>query len=171
MQLAAKVPEKRPLHLAKMSTQTPFNDAFASQLVSALIAQGFTVQTTSAGALNLLIHTQAVSFSPTRPQYGYAGAASELSSSVWAIRDINTSLASARESGVDGKDFDQWFHSQFVTGATPNTELIVTASISDDTKYLTQRTNIYYLANADRRLYEETPKIQIFTKNIGVTGS
>ncbi|MDP2829234.1 MAG: hypothetical protein Q8O37_11590, partial [Sulfuricellaceae bacterium] len=63
-----------------------------------------------------------------------------------------------------------WFQSEFATGDTPQTEIIVTTSVSDASQYLARSTSIYYVADADLRMYVYEPPFQAQTKNMGVTG-
>jgi hypothetical protein len=71
---------------------------------------------------------------------------------------------------VAGADAYTWFQSEFATGATPQTEIIVTTSVSDASQYLARSTSIYYVADADSEMYVYTPPILTQTKNMGVTG-
>ena len=74
--------------------------------------------------------------------------------------------------GVAGADAYSWFRSEFATGETPQTEIIVTASVSDASQYLARSTSVYYVADSDQALYQATPQTTrpITTPTIGVTG-
>lgn len=173
-QISTRLKEKRPLFVNQALLKTDFDKAFTNDLISALVAEGFTVRKIPAGALSVDVDTQVVRFSPNRPQYNHVGAATALMTGVWALRNISLdTVGEVLGAGVAvtaGADAYTWFHSEFATGETPQMEIIVTTSVSDSSQYLARSTNIYYIADADSRMYQHVPPFQAQTKNIGVTG-
>lgn len=167
-QMSAGLREKRPLYVNLSAVRTTFDRAFANQLISALVAEGFPVRTSPAGALSVEVDTQAVRFSANRPQYRYVGAPTALMTGVWALHSAEATVGAVLYAGVAAADAYAWFQSEFATGDTPQTEMIVTISVSDGNQYLARSTNIYYVADSDSRLYEPPQSVQ--TRNIGVTG-
>lgn len=173
-QLSARLKDKRPLFVNQSSAKTAFDRAFANDLVSALVAEGFTVLKNPAGALNVDVDTQAVRFSSNRPQYKHVGTATALMTGLWALR--NVSLDTVGEALGAGAavaataDTASWFRSEFATGKTPQTEIILTTSVSDANQYMARSTNIYYVADSDSRLYVHEPPTQVQTRNFGVAG-
>lgn len=154
------------LYVNQATNKTDFDRVFSSQLISALLAEGCTVQKNPAGAFAVDIDTQAVQFSANRPQYNYAGAATTLTAGVWALH--NATPAGIATAVVVGADAYMWFRSEFATGATPQMEIVVTASVSDSRQYLARNTSVYYVADADSGLYRAP--VQMPTKTINVLG-
>lgn len=167
-QISAGLREKSPLYLNLSSARTTFDRAFSNQLISALVAEGFAVQKSPAGALSVEVDTQAVRFSANRPQYKYAGVPTALTAGVWALHAAEATAGAVLFAGVAAADAYSWFRSEFATGDTPRTEIIVTISVGDSNRYLARSTNIYYVADDDSRLYEPPQAVQ--TRAIGVTG-
>jgi hypothetical protein len=108
--------------------------------------------------LSVDVDTQAVLFSANRPQYNYAGRPTTLTTDVWALHQAEATATA---------DAYSWFHYEFVTGETPQTEIIVTTSISDASHYLVRSTSVYYVADSDQMLYQATP---LTTRTIPLTG-
>lgn len=152
-QIVAGQSVQRPLYVAP-GDKSAFDHAFANQLISALVANGQIVLKQPVGALSVETDTQVVSFAPNRPQYRYIhGTANALMAGVWALH-VNEATAGAALFAAGGTaDAYAWFHSEFATGETPQTEIIVTASVSDGNQYLSRSTSIYYVADSDKALY------------------
>ncbi len=167
-QISAGLGEKRPLYVNQLSARTAFDRAFANQLISALVADGFAVRKDPVGALSVEVDTQSVRFTADRPMYRYAGAPTALMTGVWALHSAEATAGAVLYAGVAAADAYSWFRSEFATGDTPQTEIIVTVSVSDASQYLARVTNVYYVADADSRIYEPPTLPQ--TKNIEVVG-
>lgn len=154
------------LYVNQATNKTDFDRAFANQLISALVAEGFVVQKSPAGAVVVDIDTQAVSFAANRPQYRYAGAATALTAGVWALHQA--SPAGIATAAIIGADAYMWFSAEFATGATPQMEILVTTSVSDGRQYLARNTSVYYVADVDSALYRAPTPAPVRT--IGVIG-
>jgi len=164
-QITSKLGERRPLYVAQPATKTAFDRAFANQLISALMSGGQSVLKSPAGALIVEVDTQVVSFSPNRPQYRHVGTASALTAGVWALHVGEATAGAVLATTVMATDAYAWFRSEFASGATPRTEIIVTTSVSDSHQYLSRSTSVYYVTDTDKLLYESLP-----TRTIRVTG-
>ena len=169
-QISAGLKDKRPLFVNQSAVKTGFDRAFTNDLISALVANGYTVLKSPAGALSVDVDTQVVRFSPNRPQYNHTGLATALTTGVWALHQAHATTGAVLVAGVASADAYSWFRSEFATGETPQTEIIVTASISDANQFLARSTSIYYVADADSRMYVYEPPVQTPTRNMGVTG-
>ncbi len=168
-QLSSKLAERRPLHVAQSPGKSAFDRAFSNQLISALVANGHTVMKQPAGALSVEVDTQAVSFSANRPQYRHAGTATALMTGVWALHVGEATAGAALYATVAAADAYSWFRSEFATGETPQTEIIVTTSVSDGNQYLSRNTSVYYVADSDKALYEAAGA-GLATRKIKVSG-
>lgn len=167
--LSSSLPKNAALFVNQQTNQTAFERAFTGQLRTALLAAGHPVMKTPEGALRVGVDTQAVPFSADRPQYRYAGAATALGAGVWVLHDIvrhaSSGAGKATLAGLAALDALAWFQSEFASGTTPTTEVIVTTSVTDATQYVALNTSVYYVADADQRLYmsETAPKARIKT--------
>jgi hypothetical protein len=103
------------------------------------------------------IEVQPIAFSPNRPQYRYAGVASQLGPGVWALRDVGA--VDPSDAGVVPPTVDalHWFRTEFASGRTPQIEILVTLSVARQDRYLARTTNAYYIEDGDRHLYEIKP--------------
>ncbi len=145
----------RPLHVVPSTGKSAFERAFSNQLVSSLVANGHAVMKQPAGALSVEVDTQVVGFSPNRPQYPHAGTATALATGIWALHDVGKATAGAAlYATVAAADAYGWFRSEFATGETPRTEIVVTTSVSDGNQFLSRATSVYYVADSDKALYE-----------------
>lgn len=173
-QISTELKDKRPLFVNQSSVKTAFDRAFTNDLISALVAAGYTVLKGPAGALSVDVDTQAVRFSSDRPQYKHIGLATALTTGVWALRDVNLNkvgkVLGAGVAVAAAADSYAWFKSEFATGETPRTEIIVTTSVSDANQYLARSTSIYYVADADSQMYVYEAPFQAQIKTMGVTG-
>jgi hypothetical protein len=157
-QISTGLKDKRPLFVNQSSVKTAFERAFTNDLISALVADGYTVLKSPAGALSVDVDTQAVRFSANRPQYNHAGRATALTTDVWALHQAEATATA---------DAYSWFRSEFATGKTPRTEIIVTTSVTDVSQYFVRSTSVYYVADSDQMLYQATP---LTTRTIPLTG-
>lgn len=167
-QLSTDLKSRPVLYVNRDRHDSAFDRAFGNQLVSALLEQGFVVQKSPQGAFSVDFETQVVRFSANRPQYRHAGTPSALAAGVWALHKANATAGAVLAAGLVGADAYSWFRSEFATGGTPQTEILVTTSVSDANRYLARSTNVYYVADTDGRLYESSPATKV--KQIGVTG-
>ncbi|WP_341644008.1 hypothetical protein [Thauera sp. SDU_THAU2] len=167
-QLAGSVPQGSPLFVSSPAQRTQFERAFASQLMTSLAQAGYTVMKRPEGALLVEVDTQAVRFTPERPRHRYVGA-SALAGGVWALHEVD--VLSAGGWGLlalGANDALTWFRSEFATGATPRTEILVNTSVSDANRYLARNTSVYYVAEDDHAsafnsLYAPPPVIPVKT--------
>ena len=162
--MATKLQQDQPLYVASVQV-TPFNRAVANQLITSLVDAGFNVAKAPTGAVRVDIDTQVVEFAPGRSQSRYAGIPTALAAGVWTQAAIEPSVAGAATALVVGADAYNYFSSETASGETPKTEIIINVSVSNAGRYLAQSTNVYYISDADKWLYEA-----VQTKNFGVTG-
>lgn len=134
---------------------TAFSRAFHNQLITTLVKSELLVAKTSKSDLTLDIDVQPILFSPNRPQYRYAGAATQLGPGVWALRDVVS--VEPGNAGIEppAADAAHWFRSEFASGQTPQFEILVTVSVGSKSRYLARATNAYYITDGDRHLYDQ----------------
>lgn len=139
-----------------MPCDTVFGKIFYEGFVSALVNLGFKVSTVPVPeSLTIEVDINAISFSGNRSQYRYAGKKVEISDGVWALTDVTTVYD-------DGGDVIKpkvegalnWFRSEFATGKTPSTELVLTVSAATpDQVYVGRNTEVYYIQDSDISFY------------------
>jgi hypothetical protein len=134
---------------------TAFNQTMASQLITSLVNDGYVVGKTPVGALKVEVDTQVVAFSADRPQYIFAGQRSELMGGAWVLTNVNdVDAAVPADAPFSHHDAYSWFRSEFDSGLTPKTEIVLTISVSDERRYYARSTSVYYVTDSDRYLYE-----------------
>lgn len=134
---------------------TEFSRAFYNQVITALVKADVVVAKAPGADMTLDIDVQPILFSPNRPQYRYAGSAIELGPGVWALRDVAYVNPNDGDVIPPSDDATHWFRSEFASGRTPQFEILVTTSVGNKIRYLARTTNAYYVADGDRRLYNE----------------
>ncbi|KQV80954.1 hypothetical protein ASD15_13790 [Massilia sp. Root351] len=148
----------RPFYIAEPSPQaSPFQRALAAQLVSALVRDGHIVSRTPAGSLKVDIDVQAYTFAPGRAQFRYPGEPTVLTAGVLALTLLEP--VAGLLAGVAAIDTYQYQHAKFAAGDTPQTELLVTVSVSDQYRYYARNSTAYYVADSDRTLYGIAPDV------------
>lgn len=156
---------KRPFHIAERANPTPFQRVLTSQLITALVNDGYVVSHAPAGALKIDIDLQTLRFSPDRKQY--RGELAALAAGVWVQRSIDLSEG-ATPAPEPAPSAVKYHHTRFADGATPKTEVIVTLSVSDQYRYYARTASAYYVAESDRDLYgfpvEEVKEIKEVNK-------
>ena len=157
-QLMMAMPEKRPVHVVRKNSESPFEQAFATQLGTELTRAGYPVMKSAGrpGTLLVEVSAQAVQFSEKRRPPAAAGELTLLAGGLWVLRNLyeNVSPGAAMIGGTLAVDGGRWFGSKYGMGRTvPKTELIVTANISNHEQYLAQTSSAYYTTETDLGLY------------------
>ena len=134
---------------------TEFSRIFHNQLITTMVTSGLNVSKGPESAVLIDIDVQPVVFAINRPQYRHAGTASELGPGIWALRDVATMSPGNPKNQTADPDALHWFRTEFASGRTPQMEIVVTVSASDKTRYLARTTNVYYVTDGDKRLYDQ----------------
>jgi hypothetical protein len=157
---------------------TEFSRTFHNQLITTLVTMGMNVSKNPESSILIDIDVQPVTFTANRPQYRYAGVATELGPGIWALRDVSSMNPGDPNNVPEVPNALHWFRTEFAAGQTPKMEIVVTVSASNKTRYLARASNIYYVTEGDKRLYDQEicsliqpcAKSDTRTRNIGVTG-
>jgi hypothetical protein len=156
-QLIKALPERRPLHVQQSSQQSPFEKAFSGQLIGTLTAAGYPVMKTAdrPGTLSVDVSATPLRFSKNRKPHNSPGALTLLAGGLWVLHDIynDVSPGAGMMAAAVAVDATHWLRSEFASGATPQTELIVTASVSNAERYYMQTSSVYYTSDPDVGLY------------------
>ena len=140
----------QPVYLADPERPSEFSRAFGNALLTALVQRGLAVAQFPDGALVAQIDVQPVRFAANRPQYRRAGIAREVGPGIWALEAPDAPTQGATDAPVAG-----WFHPEFSAGATPRSEILVTVSVLDGGRYAARSTQVYYVSEDDRTLYDQ----------------
>lgn len=144
-----------PVFVKPPANVTQFSRAFYNQLITTLVKSGIPVSTEPSASLIADIDVQPIGFSENRPQYRYAGVATELGPGVWALRDVSTVKPSTPNTAPPTLDALNWFRSEFASGKTPRTEILVTVTVAAKDRYVARVSNAYYISDEDRPLYDQ----------------
>lgn len=148
--------------------KTEFGRAFQNTFISALVNQGANISTVPGTPVEAVIDIQAVKFDAERPQYRDFGAATLLVSGVWAVREIGAGAVGAGAvAAAAGLDATKWARSEFASGPTPKSEIIITISFVRSGQFIARTSNVYYVADEDLALYQYKP---VATRNFEVVG-
>jgi hypothetical protein len=147
------------LYVAPAKERTVFGDAFRTFLITRLVNRGARVSKEPEGAIRLCYETQLVRHNSSR--YAHVpGTMTTLAAGVWVVRDLVSSTASTVGPVAIGAAGLADYGLGHYSGGPTNVELIVTSSIACDDLYLSRKTDVYYLENADLELFvPETDKI------------
>lgn len=155
--------EKAPLYVHQDDVQSPFEKAFTQQLISSLISAGYPVMKNAnhPNTLTVKVSAQALDFSPGRKQgRSSIGAPTLLAAGLWAVGEAVTmapgdAAGTVVLGGLALTEAHQWFASEYASGATPRTEIIVTTQVASTDRYMAQVTSAYYTTESDYRLYSQ----------------
>lgn len=156
--VAAKVPDKQPVFIAKPE-QSHFNRAFFNEILTALVNQGVpVVKKADDAATTVDIETQLVKFGLDRPKYRTVGGPTALAATAWVIHEVgphwsNGQVLAGAGALMVASDVATWFGSEYAAGAVPTHEIFVTVTASDRQRYLARTSNVYYVADSNAELY------------------
>ena len=150
---------------------TDFNRAFRNQMITALVNKGVRVSPNGdTRALVIDVEAQLVKFSPQRFQNARFVSSTAIAAGFMAVHGLDLSDSGNAAVGILGltaaRDWHQWLEREYANGDTPQHELIVTTSASNSAQYVARRTDVYYISDADNRLYGPPDR----TVNIKITG-
>jgi hypothetical protein len=122
------------------------------------VAEGVAVNKLAAASqLTLDIDTKLVRFSAHRYQNRRFGSVTALAAGLWGLHGLDlypqTAFIIGSVGGAALIDWNRWYQQEFASGPTPQYELVVTASLTDATRYVGRRTDIYFIAVTDAALY------------------
>lgn len=155
--------DKAPLYVHQHDLQSPFEKAFTQQLISSLLSAGYPVMkhTNHPSTLTVKVSAEALEFSPGRKQgRSSLGAPTLLAAGLWAVGEAVTMppgdvVGTVALGGLALSETKQWFNSEYASGPTPRTEVIVTTQVASADRFMAQVTSAYYTTESDYRLYSQ----------------
>lgn len=147
-----------------------FVEGFRELLTTALLAQGWDIRTSPKNALSVDIRYSIYKFQPERLKNVYfRGEVTALVAGLWAVSGIVDGGMSAGGKALSVAllaETADWIvqdapggpeKAQYAGGPVPQSEILVTASITDGDKIIARRSNIYFAADEDKALYWKRP--------------
>lgn len=151
----------------------PFVEGFREMLTTALVQQGQDVRTRPGdGVQTVDVRYSVYRFDPDREPARYYGHATALAAGLVAIAGVVSgggsfsSLSSASTPSIVGKTvglaavfdgldlaWNEGWRGQNASGPTPQSEIVLTASVTLDDRIVTRYTSLYYVADEDAALY------------------
>ena len=151
------------LHVIQSNEDSMFQKAFNEQLISSLIESGYTVmKAPDMFTRNVQVKTTPVYFSEKQARNPQLGEATALAGGLWVLKNIynNVSPGAAMMGAALSYDAYKALNSKYNT-ATPQTELVVTVSVSDASRYYANVTNVYYTPGSNLGHYAQQKQIKI----------
>lgn len=169
-QIASDLQDKlggRAVFIPQPGGEQAFVQGFRELLITALVQQGVPVSTLPSNALTVDVNYSIYRFRPERVvSTYYYGDAVALTAGLWAIGGISAaslSSATAANAGakllatVVGLEGFAWVNNvlrgDHTNSAVPRSEMILTASVADNSRIISRRSDIYYTSDDDPRLY------------------
>lgn len=163
--LITVLPKNTPIHIVQSDNSSAFEKAFNDQLVGKLTAVGYQVMRSpnAPGALHVEVSATPLVFSKDRLQGRFVGSATMLTSGLWLLSDIysNVSPGAAMVSAGVAVDAYRWFSSEYASGATPRTELLVSVSVFDSQRYYARINDAYYTNDDNWGLYAKNAVLPV----------
>jgi hypothetical protein len=137
------------VYVKEPKDNSAFARAFRTQFITTLVNGGANVAKTPAGAKEIDIDIRID---------GHFTSATAIYAGLWGLHGIwiHTSPGAAGALALGAFDANRWMHSELASGPVPQHEVIVTVSASNADQYLGRVTNVYYVADTDRRLYPQS---------------
>ncbi|MFZ2854939.1 MAG: hypothetical protein WAZ34_12620 [Rhodocyclaceae bacterium] len=171
-QIASDVQGKlgeRAVFMPQPGGEQAFVQGFRELLTTELVQQGVPVSTSAGNALTVEVSYSIYRFRPERAASTYYyGDAVALTAGLWAIGGIavaNVSSAAGVSAGAKlltaaaGLEGFAWVNNEqrgrgeYTNGAVPRSEMILTASVTDNSRIVSRRSAIYYTADDEPGLY------------------
>jgi hypothetical protein len=160
----------KPLFVSPSGDNSVFSRGFQTMLISKLVNGGFSVATTPENAIEVKYEAQVVRHLAGQGAY-QPGSVAALAGGILVAREISVSNASSSGKAlgtaalVAGADL---LVARAQLHAATNTEVIITTSLIDKSRFLMRKTDVYYVEDAEGSMFE--PPFRAQTKSIEVTG-
>lgn len=164
--MSSKVDKGQSLYVSA-NNASPFNQAVVAELISSLVADGYTVVKKAENSVKIDVDTQVLEFSPDRLQARKVGVPTAIATGLWASAEVGSITAAGVVTAViAGGEALSYMNSDRASGATPKTEIIINVSASDANHYIAVTRGTYYVSDTDKGLYQAAQ-----TKAFNVRGS
>src|SRR5450830_1080009 len=117
--MASKVDKNQPIYVSAKAA-SPFNQAVVSELISSLVADGYTVVKTPENTVKVDVDTQVLQFSANRLQARQVGALTAIATGLWASAEYGSVTGAGVVTGViAGSEALAYMDSDRASGSTP----------------------------------------------------
>lgn len=142
------------LHVALPTNATAFDKAFQQFLITDLVNAGRVVQVNPGNALEVSYQTQVVRHNSPRPHH-IPGIYTQITAGLYAAYEVTRtgSAVGGVATGLAAAGLLDASSSEYSGGPTA-TELILTTTITSGGRYITRKTDIYYIEEADTTLLQ-----------------
>lgn len=167
---AAGIAPDADLYVVEQENASPFDTAFRQFLITELVSSGKSVRQSPQGAVTIDYATQVVRHDSERPHF-IPGALTVITSGVYAAYGLrNESLAGQMAVGLGAVALADYGLSQYSGGPT-HTELILTTTVSAGDRYVSSKSDVYYIEEDDVGLFAKwLPRPVPYAKVMEVVG-
>ncbi|GFO67299.1 hypothetical protein GMLC_08780 [Geomonas limicola] len=156
---------KKPIYIQPGGSSS-FDTAFRNFLITRMVNDGVPVTAEPREGLAIGYDTQLVRHDSSRYTH-IPGSLTALAAGVWVIRDLAAGAAADAAPATLGLTALADYALGHYAGGATHTELIVTTTILDQSRYIFRKSDIYYLEDEDTGLFSgEAPARQV--KQLGV---
>ncbi len=160
----------KPLHVLAADGSS-FSRAFQTLLVSRMVNQGLDVSTQAAGAITVRYEAQVVRHPDNRGGFYAPGSIAALAGGVLVAREIdigNLSYGGKAAAGTALIAATELGTAYARLHSPTNTEVLITTSLIDGTRYLMRKTDVYYVEDVEGMLFERP--FRAASRAVGVVG-
>lgn len=140
------------LHVAMPENASDFDRAFHEFLITELVQAGRRVSPSNNAMLTVSYQTQIVKHNSERPHF-IPGRYTTLTAGLYVLHGLNQLSLDALAGGVLGIAGAADYAASASTGGPTATELILTTTVTGGERYLSRKTDVYYVEESDSTLF------------------
>lgn len=148
----SKVDSTSALYVALPPNATTFDISFREFLITELVKRGRVVQTSPDRAIEVSYQAHVVRHNSPRPNLA-AGQLTLITAGLWAIHGLSPMHADAMFAGALGLAAAADHFSSANAGGPTHTELVLSTTVVAGGRYLTRKTDVYYIEETDTPLF------------------
>lgn len=158
------------LYVAEQEHASPFDKAFRQFLITELVEGGKSVRQSPEGAVRVDYSTLVIRHDSERPHF-IPGVYTMITGGLYAVYGLrNEHLDLKLAAGLVAAGLADYANSTY-TGGPTHTELILTTTVTSGDRYISSKTDVYYVEEDDVGLFAKVlPKPVPYAKVMGVVG-
>ena len=134
------------LYVALPPNPSDFDQAFHEFLVTDLVQKGWSVLPTNNAQLTVTYHSQIVKHNSERPRL-IPGLFTSLTAGLYVLHNADPAMGGLLAAGA----LD--YVSSVNTGGPTHTELVLTTTVTGNGRYMSRKTDVYYVEESDTSLF------------------
>lgn len=138
--------QQSTLHVSMAGNTSDFDRAFHEFLVTELVQKGWHVLPTNNAALTLSYQSQIIKHNSDRPQF-VPGLFTSLTAGLYVLHNVTPAVGGLMLAGA----LD--YGSSIQTGGPTHTELVLTTTVTGNGRYMSRKTDVYYVEESDTSLF------------------